>query len=351
MTTEPPTGPGQVPPASIASTANTASTASTASTADSSTPEAAHALAHRVLDAVDQHVLGQRPAAEQLLACYMAGGHALLEGVPGIGKTLLARTFASALGRDFQRVQFTPDLMPADVSGTNVFRQETGEFQLVRGPIFTDVLMADEINRTPPKTQAALLEAMQERHVTLDGERHALGDGFFVVATQNPVEFEGTYPLPEAQLDRFLLRIEMGLPEPAHEIELLRLATSGRRWGHEHMPEATLSPDESLRLRRASRQVRVSDELLDYLHRLAARVRASELLELAVSPRGALALLEAARAFAVIEGRDFVVPDDCKRGLVPCWGHRLILDAEAELEGHGVRRLLDAVSAEVEVPK
>ncbi|MEM1176728.1 MAG: MoxR family ATPase [Acidobacteriota bacterium] len=308
------------------------------------------ALATRLLDTLDRHVLGQRDAAEQLLACYLAGGHALLEGVPGIGKTLLARCFSAALGLDFQRVQFTPDLMPSDVVGTNVFDQDSGNFRLVRGPIFTEGLMADEINRTPPKTQAALLEAMQELHVTIDGERHALSPSFFVIATQNPVEFEGTYPLPEAQLDRFLLRIEMALPSRDAEIDLYRQAIADRPWGHDAMPEAQLTAAEAAALRRASRSVHVADELLDYLYRLVDGARRSPHLDLAVSPRGALALLETARSFALIEGRGYVVPDDVKRGLLPCWGHRLLLGAEAELEGHSSRRVLDELAATVEVP-
>ena len=306
----------------------------------------------RMLDAVDDHVLGQRQASEQLLAAFLAGGHALLEGIPGIGKTLLARSFAGALGLEFRRIQFTPDLMPADVLGTNIFDRDKGSFRWVKGPIFTQILMADEINRTPPKTQAALLEGMQEAQVSLDGERHPLDDAFFVVATQNPLEFEGTYPLPEAQLDRFLLRIEMTLPAAEHELELYRRALEpeeGRRPGG--VPDAVLTAEQAARLREASQSVKVSDDLLDYLQRLATAVRRSPHLELAVSPRGALALLEVARAFALIEGRSFVIPDDFKRGLLPCWGHRLILGAEAELEGHSSSRILEQLAESVEVPK
>ena len=306
----------------------------------------------RLLDAVESCVLGQRGVAEQLTAAYLAGGHALLEGVPGVGKTLLARSFAAALGLDFQRLQFTPDLMPADVLGTNIFDKEKGTFRWMEGPIFTQILMADEINRTPPKTQAALLEGMQEGQVSMDGERHRLDPSFFVVATQNPVEFEGTYPLPEAQLDRFLLRIVMELPAAEFERELYRRALDPdpeRRPGA--VPPAALGADEAAALRRASREVRVTEELLDYLFRLADAVRSSPHLELGISPRGALALLEVARAFALVEGRSFVIPDDFKRGLQPCWGHRLILGAEAELEGHSPERLLTMLADQVDVPK
>jgi MoxR-like ATPase len=306
-----------------------------------------------ILAALDREVLGQRTAAEALLAAYMAGGHALLEGVPGIGKTLLARCFAACLGLRFSRLQFTPDLMPTDVIGMNVFEPASHAFRLVRGPIFTQFLMADEINRTPPKTQSALLEAMQERQVTIDGSSLALEPEFFVVATENPVEFEGTYPLPEAQLDRFLLRIEMGLPDEAAEIEVYRQAASGQLggWSGAAPPAALLTPEEALRLRTASRRVHVAPELLPYLAKLATVVRRSPHVELGVSPRGALSLLETARAGALLAGRDFVLPDDLKRFLIPCWGHRLILKAESELEGQTVHRVLEETAASVEVPR
>jgi MoxR-like ATPase len=319
-------------------------------------PHAATATARRVMDALDRQLLGQRRAIEALLVAYMAGGHALLEGVPGIGKTRMARSFAAALGVDFRRIQFTPDLMPADVVGTTVYDQSSGTFRLVRGPVFTRVLMADEINRTPPKTQAALLEAMQERQATIDGGTHALASDFFVIATQNPVEFEGIYPLPEAQLDRFLLRIVMGLPEGppgADEIELYRRAVAGELVDFDRgaPQEPVTTPAEVEALRHASRSVHVAGEMLDYLYRLAQAVRRSPQVELGVSPRGALALLEAGRAAALLEERDFVTPDDLKRYLGPCWSHRMILTAEAELEGHTTAGLLREVAAEVAVPR
>lgn len=309
-------------------------------------------IADRVLAVIDRHVLGQRRVAEELLACYMAGGHGLLEGIPGVGKTLLARAFSAALGLQFKRVQLTSDLMPADVLGSNIYDRQEGSFRWVPGPIFTQILMADEINRTPPKTQAALLEGMQEGQVSMDGVRHPLDPGFFVVATQNPLEFEGTYPLPEAQLDRFLLRIGVTLPAAEEELELYRRAldpSPARRPGA--VPEPVLDPRQALALRRASQDVRVADDLLAYLQRLAMAVRESPHLELAVSPRGALALLEVARAFAVIEGRSFVIPDDFKRGLIPCWAHRLILSAEAELEGYSSERILSSLADAVDVPR
>ena len=310
-------------------------------------------VAEAARSAVNGAVIGQEAAVDALLAAYLAGGHALLEGVPGLGKTLLARCFACALGVGFQRIQFTPDLMAGDVVGTNIFEAQSGSFQLIQGPIFTQVLMADEINRTPPKTQSALLEAMQEHQVTIDGTSHALDRGFFVVATQNPLEFEGVYPLPEAQLDRFLLRVEMELPPAEAEMEILRRAVAGDLAGWDEdvdLPAAVMSPQEASALRSASRRIFVSEELLGYLGRVAAQVRQDPAIELGPSPRGALALLESARGAALLEGRDFVVPDDFKKMLSPCWGHRILLTAEAELEGHSAPGVLKKAADTVEVP-
>jgi len=314
------------------------------------------AAGRRLVDRVASHVLGQDEAVELLAAAYLAGGHALLEGVPGLGKTLLARSFAAALGARFARIQFTPDLMPADLIGTNVFDGAGGAFRLLRGPVFTQVLMADEINRTPPKTQAALLEAMQERQVTIDGTTHRLDAGFFVVATQNPVELEGVYPLPEAQLDRFLVRIRLGVPPAEAEIEVYRRAVAGELAGWDGGEpgaggEPALTPAEAAALRRAAAAVHVAPELLGYLRALADAVRASPHLELGVSPRGALALLEIARARALLAGRDYLSPDDLKRCLEPCWAHRVIVGAESELEGVAAESVLAAAAESVEVPR
>jgi len=309
--------------------------------------------AARIRKTLDDAVLGQPAATESLLAAFMAGGHALLEGVPGIGKTLLARTFAACTGLRFTRVQFTPDVMPTDLIGMNVFDSQAHTFRLTRGPVFTQVLMADEINRTPPKTQSALLEAMQERQVTIDGVSHVLEPEFFVMATENPVEFEGTYPLPEAQLDRFLLKIDMGVPEEAAEVELYRRAVSGALggWGGRPLPEPIVTPAQAHALREASRTVHVAPELMPYLVSLAGAVRRSPHVELGVSPRGGLALLETARAGALLAGRDFVLPDDIKRFVVPCWGHRIIVRAESELEGQTAAQVLLETVNTVEVPR
>jgi len=322
-------------------------------TVTSGAPEELADAARRIRERLVAHLPGLDGAVDELLAAYLAGGHALLEGVPGIGKTLLARSFAAALGRAFKRLQFTPDLMPADVVGSNVFDPSAGGFHLVHGPVFTEILMADEVNRTPPKTQAALLEAMQERQVTIDGTAHPLAGGFFVVATQNPVEYEGTYPLPEAQLDRFLLRIEMTAPPREAELELYRRAVSGSLagWRNDTLEIATaVSGAEAAALRAASAAVHVNAELLGYLLALAEAVRRSPHVELGPSPRGALSLLEAARAWALLQDRDYLLPDDLKRMLVPCWAHRLLLVAEAELEGRTPRGVLEEVANVVEAP-
>jgi MoxR-like ATPase len=309
------------------------------------------AAAARLVSALDALVVGQHAAVETLLAAYVAGGHVLLEGLPGLGKTRLARSFAGCLGARFTRVQFTPDLMPADIIGTNVFDPAASAFRLMRGPVFTAVLMADEVNRTPPKTQAALLEAMQEKQVTIDGVTYPLVREFFVIATQNPIELEGVYPLPEAQLDRFMVRIDIGLPAREAELALYRMALRGELGDWDGpAPVAVVAPEEALALRGAAQRIHVADELLDYLARLAGAARSSPHIDLGVSPRAGLALLEAARALALLEGRDYVIPDDLKRMLVPCWAHRLILTPESELEGHTPRQILEEVAAAEPVP-
>ena len=302
--------------------------------------------------AVSSRVIGQHKAIEQLLVAFLAGGHCLLEGVPGIGKTRLARSFADALGLSLKRVQFTPDLMPADITGSSVLDPNTNAFALLKGPLFTELLLADEINRTPPKTQAALLEAMQERQVTIDGETHALDPAFFVMATQNPIDFEGTYPLPEAQADRFLLRIEMTLPAADQELQLYQLALQSDLLGMADEAVAPVVTQEGARhLRTLAMNTFVAPAVLDYLQRLAAGVRTAPEIELGPSPRAALSLLRAAQAQAQVSGRDFVVPDDVQTNLHPCWGHRIRLRAEAELEGVTELGLLSNVQAAVDVPR
>ncbi|MDM4722521.1 MoxR family ATPase [Micromonospora sp. WMMA1363] len=283
-------------------------------------------LARAVLGAVGEVVVGKREALELVLAGILAGGHVLLEDLPGLGKTLTARTFAQALGLDFRRLQFTPDLLPADVTGSFLYDQRTGDFTFRAGPVFTNLLLADEINRTPPKTQSALLEAMQEKQVSVEGVTYRLDEPFHVLATANPVEYEGTYPLPEAQLDRFLLRVSFGYPEHEEEWEVLRRRMARRR------EEAVIKPvvdAATLRAMQAALEdVVVEDSVGRYMVALTAATREHPSVLVGASPRGSLALLLLARVRAVTAGRDFVVPEDVKDVAVPALAHRITLRPE-----------------------
>ena len=302
---------------------------------------------------LDRVVIGQRRVKEQLLACLLAGGHALLEGVPGTAKTLLALGLARLLGGRFRRIQFTPDLMPADLLGTNIFNPKTQEFDFRAGPIFCDLLLADEVNRTPPRTQSALLEAMQERAATIDGERRPISPVFLVVATQNPIEFEGTYPLPEAQRDRFLLKISIDVPAAEDETAVLAAYASGHRL---HEEVANLSPmmsiEELVDARRlVSEKVRVEPALISYIQRVVAKTRDHDSVQIGAGPRASLALLDVARAIALLRGRDFATPDDVKEMAEPVLVHRVILTPEAEMEGVRLSDLLRRIFEQVEVPR
>ena len=303
--------------------------------------------------AIAHAVVGQEHAVEMLLVTLLADGHALLEGMPGTAKTLLARTFAAVLGLSFQRVQFTPDLMPGDVLGTNLFDFQSNSFHLTRGPVFTDVLLADEINRTPPKTQAALLQAMQERCVTIDGATHALGDAFLVVATQNPIEQEGTYPLPEAQLDRFLVKVRVGYPTREQELELAR--RHGHRAGVQDLAalgvRALVDRDWLRDARAAVAALRLADELVEYVVDLVRATREHEALALGASPRAIVMLCLAARALAALRGRDSVVPDDVQELAPPVLAHRVVRSPTAELEGASGDAVLAEVLRAVPVPR
>jgi MoxR-like ATPase len=270
--------------------------------------------------------VGKRDALELILVGVLADGHILLEDYPGLAKTLIARSFARATSLDFARIQFTPDLMPSDVTGSSVFDQRRTEFTFIPGPIFTNLLLADEINRAPPKTQAALLEAMQERQVTSEGETRVLERPFIVLATQNPIEYEGTYPLPEAQLDRFLLRIGVGYPERHDEIEML--ARRLERGEDEVELRPVVDAPTLVAMQRALEQVHVADSIEGYIVDLVAATRASKRLAVGASPRGSLALLKLSRARAALDGRDFVVPEDVKAVAVPALAHRLTLRPE-----------------------
>jgi MoxR-like ATPase len=303
----------------------------------------------RLTAALSSVVLGQPRVLADLVTAYLARGHVLLEGVPGVAKTLLARSLAAALGLEFTRVQFTPDLMPNDILGTSVFHPQEGTFRFIKGPVFTEVLVADEINRTPPKTQAALLEAMQERQVTVDGTPHKLNERFFVVATQNPIELEGTYPLPEAQLDRFLMRVKVGYPDAASEQQMVR-AFHERR-GAEPKVERVLAPEELDALQRNASEIRCDESLFDYVVRLVRETRQLGRVRLGASPRSAQALLASAKARAALEGNGFVTPDDVKAVAPSVLSHRLLLTPEAQVEGTSPEDVISSVLDRVPVPR
>jgi MoxR-like ATPase len=283
-------------------------------------------LTGRILDEVERAVVGKRDALELVLLGLLADGHVLLDDYPGLAKTLIARSFARVTGLRFARVQFTPDLMPSDVTGSSIYSQRLGDFEFRPGPVFANLLLGDEINRSPPKTQAALLEAMQERQVTVDGTTRVLERPFLVVATQNPIEFEGTYPLPEAQLDRFLLRLSVGYPSAEAEWRMLERRLE--RTADEVELAQVATPADVLAMQRAVEEVHVAESVARYMVELVAATRASPRVQVGASPRGTLALLKVARAGAALAGRDFVTPEDVKAVAVPALAHRLILRPE-----------------------
>jgi len=284
------------------------------------------AVSERVLDEVERAIVGKREALELILIALLADGHVLLEDYPGLAKTLIARSFAQVTDLRFTRIQFTPDLMPSDVTGSSIFNQRSGDFEFRSGPIFTNLLLGDEINRAPPKTQAALLEAMQERQVTIEGTSYPLERPFLVIATQNPIEYEGTYPLPEAQLDRFILRTSIGYPSRDHEWEMLERRVERQR--DEIDLERVVDRETLLELQRAAETVYVAQSLGYYMVDLVAATRESPRVQVGASPRGTLALLKLSRCKAAVEGRDFVTPDDVKTVAVPALTHRVMLRPE-----------------------
>ena len=299
-------------------------------------------------------IIGQDRVKEQVLVCLLAGGHTLLEGVPGTGKTLLALTLSRLLGCGFNRIQFTPDLMPSDIMGTNVFNPKTQDFEFHSGPIFTDFLLADEVNRTPPKTQSALLEAMQEKAATIDGLRHNISPVFTVFATQNPVEFEGTYPLPEAQRDRFLMKITIDCPTAEEELKILDFYVRGERLHDVVINElgACMSADDLLACRRtAAKLVRVENNLLGYIQKIVAATRTDDAVQIGAGPRASLGLLDSGRALAILRGRDFITPDDIKEMALPVLIHRVTLSPESEMEGTTLNDVLKRLFDKIEVPR
>jgi MoxR-like ATPase len=308
----------------------------------------------RLREQLDTVILGQPSMKERTLVCLLARGHALLEGAPGTGKTLLALAVSKLLGARFRRIQFTPDLMPVDLLGTNVFNQKLQDFAFQPGPVFTDLLLADEVNRTTPRTQSALLEAMQERAVTIDGARRAISPIFFVIATQNPVEYEGTYPLPEAQKDRFLLKIDIDYPEAADELSMLRAYGEGRALHEDGLRKLTpvmTGQQAFAAMRTVAAQVRVEERLLSYIREVVAATRNGEGIQLGAGPRASLALLSASRAMAALRGRSFITPDDVKELAPAVLGHRVTLSPEAEMEGIDLTIVLQRIFERVEVPR
>jgi MoxR-like ATPase len=310
-------------------------------------------IMRRVRDAVSTRVVGQEEAIDDVLVAFLARGHVLIEGVPGTAKTLLVRTVASAMAVRFTRIQFTPDLMPADVTGVALYRDPARGFEFQPGPVFTDLLLADEINRAPAKTQAALLEAMSERQVTADGVGRPLDSLFTVLATQNPIEHEGTFPLPEAQLDRFLLKIMMGYPPQTAELAMLALHESGfdpERGGSAAIVDAVITADEARGCRALVDQVRVAGEVREYIAAITRGSRDDPSLMLGASPRATVALMRAARAGAVLDGRDFVTPDDVKARALSVLRHRVLLAPELEVEGRTADDVLAGVLARTVAP-
>lgn len=302
-------------------------------------------------DSIAQIIVGQTQATDLLLTSVIARGHVLIEGVPGVAKTLLARVMAQLIDARFSRVQFTPDLMPSDVLGTTVYNMKTGDFDFHPGPVFADVVLADEINRAPAKTQAALFEVMEERQVTVDGTPRAMSDVFTIIATQNPVEQEGTYKLPEAQLDRFLMKITMDYPSTDEEVEILLRHQASAAFTRVDRLEPLLTPADLATLRDAAQQVRVEASLLRYIAEIVDTTRHSKAVYLGASPRAAVAILSSAKAYALLQERDFVTPDDIKTVAPFVMHHRLMLTAEAEMQGYTPLQVAQRLIDKVEVPQ
>ena len=305
-------------------------------------------ISQQVIAEVERAIVGKNALLRKIMAACLAGGHVLLEDYPGLGKTILAKSLAAALGLDFKRIQFTPDLLPGDITGSYIFNRERNLFELRKGPVFANIILADEINRASPKTQSALLEAMQEVQVTLEGETMKLGEPFIVIATQNPIEYEGTFPLPEAQLDRFLVKLAVGYPSLEDEQEILRRRRERLR--DEVAIKKVTDSDALLNMRQAVEQVHVEPDLERYIASLVHATRRDKRVVVGASPRGSLALLKLARAQAAIDSRDYVIPDDIKSYVEPALAHRLILEPEFWMKRRAVEDILTQIVASVPVP-
>ncbi len=304
-------------------------------------------ITNKLLSSIDEVFVGKSEVVENVLCCFLAGGHVLLEDVPGVGKTTLARTVAGTLGLSFGRIQFTPDTMPGDVTGLSVYNMKTGEFSFKPGAIMKNIVLADELNRTSPKTQSALLEAMAENQVTVDGERHPLPKPFMVIATQNPASYTGTYPLPEAQMDRFMMRLSIGYPDENEELRMIRAHMSH---SDEISLEAVVSPEDVQVLKSAASKVHISDAILSYMQSIVDATRNDAAFSLGASPRALIHLMQAAGAKAVLAGRDYVTPDDVKQIVVPVLAHRLVLATEMRLQKKDAAELLYALVLGIKVP-
>ncbi len=307
------------------------------------------AISNHLLSEVSKAIVGKQDVLEKVLLSILSDGHLLIEDYPGLGKTIMAKSFAGALGCDFKRVQFTPDLLPADITGTYILDRQKGDFLLRKGPVFTNVLLADEINRAPPKTQAALLEAMQEKQATLEGETYPLDRPFIVMATQNPIEYEGTYPLPEAQIDRFIMRIRMGYPAFQYETEILQRRRARKK--DEVDIERVTDPDQVVKMQAATEEVFVEEDVERYMVEIVTGTRGHPRVDVGASPRGSLALLKLSRSRAALDGRDYVLPDDVKGVAVDALAHRLILKPDPLIRGVKPSSVVEDVLQEVPVPK
>ena len=303
----------------------------------------------KIISQVKKVIVGKDPVLEKVMLAFLANSHVLFEDYPGLAKTLLARSFAMSMGCDFSRIQFTPDLLPADITGTYIYNVKSGDFELRKGPVFTNILLADEINRAPPKTQAALLEAMQERQTTLDGKTHLLQDPFIVIATQNPIEYEGVYPLPEAQLDRFLVRLQLGYPTRTEEVEIMRRRMV--RGQEDVILEPVADSARILELQKTVEGIHVDDDVLGYIADIVQATRTQRQIEIGASPRGSLAIFKLSRARAVFHARDYVIPDDVKEVAGSALAHRLIMKAESWVKGTNPNQVLEDLLKTIPVPR